>query len=116
LKTILVADDDSGLRAMLREALELEGHSVREAGSASEVFQALDERRPDVILLDVHLGVDDGIAIGVGLRRERQYQGVEIVFMTGTLDQPELQRMSRMLKAQILPKPIEMGDLAQALA
>jgi CheY-like chemotaxis protein len=116
LKTILVADDDAGLRAMLRETLELEGHSVLEAGSATEVFRTLDERRPHVILLDVHLGVDDGIALGVGLRRERQYQGVEIVFMTGTLDQPELQRMSRMLKAQILAKPIDLTDLAQVLA
>jgi DNA-binding response OmpR family regulator len=116
LKTILVADDDAGLRAMLREALQLEGHRVVEAGSAIEIFQALDERRPDVILLDVHLGADDGIAIGVGLRRERQYKDVEILFMTGTLDQPELHRMSRMLKAQILAKPIDIADLSEALA
>jgi CheY-like chemotaxis protein len=100
---------------MLREALERDGHSVVEAGSAVEVFQALDLRRPDVILLDVHLGADDGIAIGVGLRREKQYHGVEIVFMTGTLEQPELTRMSQLLKARILPKPIDLTVLADVV-
>lgn len=101
---------------MLRTALEQEGYRVLEAGSAVEVFQTLDVERPDVILLDIHLGTDDGIAIGVGLRRERLYDRIQIMFMTGTLDQPELTRMSRLLKARILAKPIDLAALAEAIS
>lgn len=108
---MLVADDDSSIRDLIRTVLEGAGHNVLEAGSAVEVFELLDVQLPDVVLLDVHLGSDDGLAIGVGLRRERRYRDVAMIFMTGTLDQPELVRQSRRFKVKILPKPFDPAEL-----
>lgn len=45
-RSVLVADDDSGLRKMLRSALERDGYLVFEARSAADVFRTLDERQP----------------------------------------------------------------------
>src|SRR5512133_92334 len=50
---VLIVDDDPGLRQFLRIALEGEGYAVEEAASAEEGLAALDERPPDLILLDV---------------------------------------------------------------
>ena len=111
MRTVLVADDDSNIRALIRTILEGAGHNVLEAGSAVEVFELLDLQVPDVILLDVHLGTDDGLAIGVGLRRERRFRDVTMIFMTGTLDMPELLRQSRLFNVEILPKPFEPNEL-----
>src|SRR5512134_3441887 len=58
--SVLVVDDDPGLREFIRANLEAEGYSVREAGSASEGLAALDEEPPDLILLDVLMPKMDG--------------------------------------------------------
>jgi DNA-binding response OmpR family regulator len=116
VRTILVADDDPSIRTLVRTVLEGEGHRVLEAASAVEIFKCLDVERPDVILLDVHLGAEDGLAIGAGLRLEKRTGDIKIIFMTGTLDQPELIRQSELFKARILAKPFDLEELAAAVA
>ena len=57
---VLVVDDDPGLRELVRVNLELEGYSVREAGSAEEALEALDDQAPALVLLDVVMPDIDG--------------------------------------------------------
>jgi two-component system, OmpR family, KDP operon response regulator KdpE len=114
-RSVLVADDDSGLRKMLRSALERDGYLVYEARSAAEVFRTLDERQPDVVLLDIHLGPDDGIALGIGLRKEKRFSELKVVFMTGTFDDTELVELRRLWKVPILTKPFDLVALAEAM-
>lgn len=61
--TVLVVDDDPSLRLLCRVNLELEGHRVVEAGTISEAESALDNGGVDVVLLDLHLGNEQGIAL-----------------------------------------------------
>ena len=86
---VLIVDDDEGLREMLRANLELEGYLVREAGSADEGLQALDEEAPDLILLDVMMPKVDGWEM---LRRVRERHGVDsvpVVMFSGKVDEEE---------------------------
>jgi DNA-binding response OmpR family regulator len=114
-RTVLVADDEPAIRELIRTVLERHGHRVLEAGSATEIFQALDTERPDVLLLDVHLGTDDGLAIGTGLRQERQYAALKIVFMSGTAERREMIRLSELWNVPILMKPFELEALVEAV-
>jgi DNA-binding response OmpR family regulator len=60
-KTILIVDDDTDLRGLLREQLELhEEFAAQEAASAAEGMRLAREMRPDLILLDVDLPDMDG--------------------------------------------------------
>jgi two-component system, chemotaxis family, chemotaxis protein CheY len=113
--TVLVADDSPGIRRVVRAALERLGHTVLEASSANEVLEELDRHPPDVMLLDIHLGSDDGLALGVGLREDEQYRNVRVVFMTGTMGETELIRLSRLWNVQILSKPFEINALRDAI-
>jgi DNA-binding NtrC family response regulator len=61
--TVLVVDDDPSLRLLCRVNLELEGYRVVEAASVDEARTALNEETIDVILLDVHLGNQDGLTL-----------------------------------------------------
>jgi DNA-binding response OmpR family regulator len=61
--TVLVVDDDPSLRFLCRVNLELEGYRVIEAGNLDAAQQALADEQVDVILLDVHLGNQDGLAL-----------------------------------------------------
>jgi DNA-binding response OmpR family regulator len=115
VRTILVADDELTIRTLLRTALEHRGHVVLEAGSATDVLKILDTHRPDVLLLDVHLGSEDGLALAAGLRRERQYDLLKIVIMSGSADEQEVVRLSRLWDVPILAKPFEVDALLEAI-
>src|SRR5262245_32266595 len=74
--SVLVVDDDAGLREFIRANLEAEGYAVREAGSASEGLAALDDEPPDLILLDVLMPQMDGWEM---LRRVQERHGVDAI-------------------------------------
>ena len=85
--SVLVVDDDAGLREFIRANLEAEGYSVREAGSASEGLAALDEESPDLILLDVLMPKMDGWEM---LRRVQERHGVDaiqVIMYSGTVEE-----------------------------
>ena len=58
--TVLVVDDDPSLRMLCRVNLEIEGHRVLEAASLAQAREQLSDEAVDVVLLDVHVGRDDG--------------------------------------------------------
>jgi len=60
-KTILIIDDSADLRALLREALTLEGYRVLEAADGGEGVRLYLEARPDLVLLDIIMPEKDGI-------------------------------------------------------
>jgi DNA-binding response OmpR family regulator len=85
--SVLVVDDDAGLREFIRANLEKAGYAVREAGSAAEGLAALDEHAPDLILLDVMMPLMDGWEM---LRRVHERHGVDaiqVVMYSGKLDE-----------------------------
>src|SRR6185503_9215959 len=60
---ILLVEDKDSLRAMLRHALEAQGHSVIEARDEAEAVQALRSTRPGVVLSDLRLPQGDGLGV-----------------------------------------------------
>jgi DNA-binding NtrC family response regulator len=57
---ILVVDDDRETAEILQAALQLEGHTVRTAADGLSGLQAVDQRLPDVCILDVEMPVMSG--------------------------------------------------------
>ena len=62
-KRVLVVEDEEALRLLCRVNLELVGHRVTEAGSLGAARAALEAETPDVVLLDLHLGHEDGLEL-----------------------------------------------------
>jgi DNA-binding NtrC family response regulator len=60
---ILLVEDKDSLRAMLRRALEDQGHVVVEARDEKEAVQALRTSRPGVVLSDLRLPEGDGFGV-----------------------------------------------------
>src|SRR5256885_3222965 len=83
---ILLVDDDERVRELVRVNLEFEGYTVREAGSAEEGLAAIDDARPDLILLDVMMPQVDGWEM---LRRIQERHGagaIPVVMFSGQVD------------------------------
>lgn len=95
----LVVDDDASLRLLCRVNLELEGFVVREAQSVAEADAALAAERPDVVLLDVHLGGERANDLLLRLRES----GIPVALVTGSVDVDEY----RDAADAVIAKPFE---------
>jgi DNA-binding response OmpR family regulator len=82
--SVLVVDDEPSLRLLCRVNLELEGFRVFEAGSVAEARAQLNQEEIEVVLLDVHVGTDDGRELLDELRA--QESPTRILMLTGTAD------------------------------
>lgn len=103
--TALVVDDDPALRMLSRVNLELEGFTVREASTLAEARAAVAAARPDVVLLDVHLGQEES----TGLLHELRDAGVPVALVTGSVDTDEY----RSVADAVLTKPYQPQTLVE---
>lgn len=83
---LLLVDDDSGFRALLRTTFEAVSVAVDEAGSAVEAAAAIGRRRPDVIVLDVGMPGMDGLEFCRVLKSDAATANLRIVLLTGLDD------------------------------
>ncbi|HZT92637.1 MAG TPA: response regulator [Gaiellaceae bacterium] len=107
----LVVDDDAALRLLARVNLELEGFLVDEAASADEAETAVRNARPDVVLLDVHLG---GVS-SEGLLERLRGSGIPVALVTGSSEVDDLRGRAD----AVLTKPFQpahLVDVARRLA
>jgi two-component system copper resistance phosphate regulon response regulator CusR len=58
---VLVAEDDRGLRESLVRVLRFEGYEVQAVGDGAKALEAVSERVPDAVVLDVMMPVVDGL-------------------------------------------------------
>jgi excisionase family DNA binding protein len=84
---VLVVDDDEHVREYVRANLEAEGYRVREAANAEQGLKALEEAKPDLVLLDVMMPQVDGWEM---LRRLHERHGagaIPVVMFSGKVDE-----------------------------
>lgn len=63
MATILVVDDELGIRALLSEILSDEGHTVEVAENAAKARQLREQCQPDLVLLDIWMPDVDGVTL-----------------------------------------------------
>jgi DNA-binding NtrC family response regulator len=63
MASILVVDDEMGIRELLNEILTDEGHSVISAQNADEARKARENLEPDLVLLDIWMPDVDGVTL-----------------------------------------------------
>ncbi|MBW3552162.1 MAG: sigma-54 dependent transcriptional regulator [Gemmatimonadetes bacterium] len=78
---ILVVDDEEGIRHVLRQVLEYEGHTVATAQGGGEALTSYEEQRPDLTFLDVKMARMDGLEV-LGRIREKDPEAL-VVMISG---------------------------------
>ena len=81
-RQVLVVEDDSATRAVLRRTLAQEGWLVEEAENGKGALARLSDRLPDLILLDLMMPEMDGFAFLEALRTVRTWQAIPVVVIT----------------------------------
>jgi EAL domain-containing protein (putative c-di-GMP-specific phosphodiesterase class I)/CheY-like chemotaxis protein len=111
---VLVVDDEVGIQTAVERLLTRAGHTVDTAGSAEQARRLASERAFDVVLVDYHLGPEDGVTV---LQRLRELQpGCLRILMSGRLDLPTIiHAINHGEVTRVLRKPISGSALNQAV-
>jgi two-component system OmpR family response regulator len=106
--TVLVVEDDAGLRILIARALQQNGFAVFQAGSGAEMWSALEARSIDLILLDVMLPGKSGIELCRELRTRSE---VPIIFISARGDETDKVIGLELGADDYIPKPIGTREL-----
>ena len=82
---ILIADDEQGIRQLLRDYFEMQGYQVAEAANGMETLGKLSQE-PDIIILDVGMPVLDGFEV---CERIRAHISCPILFLTAKIEEAD---------------------------
>ena len=108
---VLLVDDDAKVRELVRVNLEFEGYIVREAGSAEEGMTAIEEAKPDLVLLDVMMPHIDGWEM---LRRVQERYGagaIPVVMFSGQVEAAARQQADAEGAQAFVGKPFDLQQL-----
>jgi len=105
---VLVVDDEQAIRRFLRASLTSQGYRIFEAASAREGLEAAAAVRPDLIILDLGLPDEDGVAV---TRRLREWSKVPILILSVRgQDEDKIAALDAGAD-DYLTKPFSMGEL-----
>ncbi len=79
---VLIVDDDAGARSLLTRYAEAEGWEHSEADTGASALERLQEKTPDLILLDLMMPVMDGFEFVEQIQAREQYRHIPIVVVT----------------------------------
>ena len=114
MANILVVDDELGIRDLLSEILNDEGHSVEVAENAAQARQARQNERPDLVLLDIWMPDTDGVT----LLKEWSTAGLltmPVIMMSGHATIDTAVAATKIGAHSFLEKPITLQKLLKAV-
>jgi CheY-like chemotaxis protein len=110
--TILVIDDDEGVRQIFARMLQLEGYRVRTAINAESGLWAVVESAPDAIILDLRMPLVDGLEFLRRLRSRPAHRAMPVAIVTGDyFIEDRVSAELRGLDATVTYKPLWLEDL-----
>jgi two-component system cell cycle response regulator DivK len=81
-KCILVVEDQTDNRRILRDMLSNAGYELIEAESGEEALKAVETQRPDLILMDIQLPIIDGYEATRRIRLNPELKSIPIIAVT----------------------------------
>lgn len=110
--TILVVDDDTPIRRLLRRAIEGCGWRMAEADSGQVAIGQVAFARPDAVVLELNLPDLDGVAV---IRRIREWTRVPILVLSNRADPEGMARVLDTGADDYLTKPFNADELLARL-
>ena len=114
--TILVVEDEATLRSAMSRYLSRAGFVVHMAAGGHEALAQLEERRYDVVLLDLRMEDLSGDEVYRELERRCPEQATRVLFITGDMQSASAADFVCATGRPVLPKPFELGELGRRVA
>jgi DNA-binding NtrC family response regulator len=109
MATVLVVDDDAGIRESAAMALEKVGLKTLQAGDVTSALQQLRAHRVDVVLSDIYMPGETGLTLLQAIAERRDPPRVILMTARGTIETTALAQ--RIGAFDYLAKPFDLGEL-----
>lgn len=108
---ILIVDDDQTQHLILGEYLKLSGYEVDHAEEGAQGLKLMEQRKPDLVLLDIQMPVMDGFKTLEVIRKKSEFKHIPIMLLT-SLDRQHLKIKGLELGADdYITKPFNRAEL-----
>jgi len=114
--TVLLVDDEAGLRRVLERFLERNGYRVLSAGTAETAYELLNSEEADALLLDIHLPTMSGLALYLAIIHRWPRLDGRIAIMTGDAEAEEVRTWLEHHRCVVLRKPFNLQQVSDWVA
>jgi two-component system OmpR family response regulator len=115
-KRILVAEDDLGVRELIRARLSAAGYDTHTAHDGGEALERIRNLRPDGVVLDINMPVLDGFAVLDFLKGEPRLRGIPVLVLTARHASDDVRRAVSLGAKDFLTKPFSDAQLMARVA
>jgi CheY-like chemotaxis protein len=103
---VLIVDDSPVTRELVRDILETSGHEIIEAADGISALQQIEEKRPQVVLLDIEIPRLDGYAVVRRIRQDPRFADLRIAAFTAHAMTNERERALQAGFNDYITKPV----------
>ena len=106
-RSVLIVDDDVDSSQMVKILLERTGlYTVSVCNRGSEAYKVIQEKRPEMVLLDIVMPDVDGGEVASQIQNDKTLGKTKIVFMTSLVSQKEIRENDMIGGHPFIPKPV----------
>ena len=109
--TVLVVDDDLGIRVAISDYLELSGYLVATAADGQEALVKVEQELPHLLIADISMPHVNGHELVQQIRRQPMFRLLPVIFLTERTDLQDRIRGYEVGCDVYLPKPFELKEL-----
>ncbi len=114
--TLVVADDEPHITAMLRFKLEGRGHRVFTASNGREAIEAVRRERADLVVTDLQMPGMSGLELAVALRADPATADLPVLMLSARGYKLSREELSRTNIRHVLPKPFSPREIVEHVA
>ena len=113
LPTVLVADDDEGIRDLVSFKLEMAGYQTVCASDGCTALTLVAETRPDLVLLDIAMPGMDGLSVCYRMHADPATAEIPVIMLSGCATKTDIDLAFVSGAEEYLPKPVNTADLVR---
>jgi len=110
-QSILVVDDEPGIRLYLKRLLGNAGFDVRTAADGNEAVTSIEAEPPDLVILDVMVGGRDGYEICESIKQDPASARIKVLMLSAKSRAIEIEKGMALGADAYLTKPFSMDEL-----
>ena len=116
MSLILIVEDNEKNMKLVRDVLQVKGYATIEAGTAEDGIRLANERKPDLVLMDIQLPGMNGIeALGV-LRADAATAEIPVIAVTASVMQQDRKLITEAGFDAYIGKPINLKEFLDTVA
>lgn len=110
-KTILAIDDENDVLIIIKTALQSEGYQVLTASNGFDGLAAAEDKKPDLILLDLMMPEMDGMEVLKRLKESKGTDQIPVIILTGLSDREKIRMALDQGTSYYIVKPFDYQGL-----